>query len=737
MNRRVLNLISTLFVITYLLIWVLPGSADSGLVKVTSPQPSVAMELFGHPDSGTTAITPIMASTEIYFPHFADSSSWWTGIAVANPGQVPANVIMRAYNDSGGQIGQDFERTIPSQSQMEPAVIHTLFSLTGTETGWIKLTSSQPVVALEIFGHTNSGGIAGFSPAPAATEICIPHFAEDQDWWTGIAVANPGAVNTTVSIAAFSDAGDPIGDIYEVPIAAGCRMTPQIIRNLISLGEHTSGWLKITAPQPVAAMEIFGQFTTSMIAGLSAGVTDTKLYYPYFQEGSGNWTGIAIANPGATEVRVTLKALNNAGDKVGEINDYVVPASGRMTPQTITGLFGNLDNQTGCLEVTASHPVAGLGVMGGNGWLAGYTAVKKQTGTLAFPHFADSDGWWTKLTLVNTSDDTATLSMAAYGITGAPVGVEKSVDLGPFAAVVENLPVSGPLYTINEVETKIRNTLTEDLGFDAIVLALDKGYSITQIVVAAMGNRLSVDGSIIDINNNPLVPKYTPSNLIETEIEMSSQTHVELADTRGEGLSMVKLGDFKDEFSVQGFDPIIILQLALRGYSLEQIFTGLFLNRIIYIARDEIGLLILNSDDDKILTPAKYEDRNAGGIVEPLPEDDPVDSFDITTDTWSIVNNHPFAGDIPWYTLRFLETDATVQVFEKDTASGSYYEINGAKVFFSFFLTIASNGGTIQEEQYDGTFIDADTMQGTWRKRWPYEEYDEWVTGNWTGIRNN
>ncbi len=442
MNRYVSNLISTLLIVIYLLVWVLLCSANSGLVKVESTKPTAAIELFGHPDSGTTAITPVAAATEICFPHFADGPSWWTGIAVANPGKTPALVTMRAYNDSGEQIGYDFTQIIPSQSQMAPAVVQTLFSLAGAETGWIKLTSTQPVVALEIFGHTDSGGIAGFSPAAVSTEIYIPHFAEDKDWWTGISVANPGNLASQVSITAFSDTGQQIGDTHQELIGAGCRMTPQIVRNLVSLGGYTSGWLKITASQPVVAMEIFGQVSTSMIAGLSAGEMGTKLYYPYFKEGSGSWTGIAIANPGSTEARVTLEALNNDGDTVGVVNDQRIPASGRMTPQTITGLFGSLGNQTGCLEITSDQPIIGLGLLGGDGWLAGYTAVEEQSGTLAFPHFADSSGWWTKLALVNSSDDTATLSMAAYGVAGTLVGEEKNVDLGPFAAVVENLPFS-------------------------------------------------------------------------------------------------------------------------------------------------------------------------------------------------------------------------------------------------------------------------------------------------------
>ncbi|MEA3347949.1 MAG: hypothetical protein U9Q39_02675 [Pseudomonadota bacterium] len=498
MNRHVLNLLSTLSVVIYLFMWVLPSGAESGLVKATSTKSATALELFGHPVSGTAAITPVTATTEICFSHFAEGSSWWTGIAVANPGQIPAFVTMVAYNDSGEQIGQDFNRIISPQSQMEPAIISAIFTLGEAETGWIKLTSTQPVVALEIFGHAGSGGIAGFSPAPAATETCIPHFAEDTDWWTGIAVANPGTVTAQVSIAAFSDAGNKIGDTYEVSIAAGCRMTPQIVRNMTSLGEHTSGWLKITATQPVAAMEIFGQFSTSMLAGLSAGKTGTKLYYPYFQEGSGKWTGIAIANPGATEARVTLKALNSDGGTVGEINNRIVPAAGRMTPQTITGLFGSLDNETGYLEVTANHPIAGLGVMGGNGWLAGYTAVEEQTGTLSFPHFADSNGWWTKLMLVNTADDNATLSMAAYGVTGTLVGEEKNVDLDPFAAVVENLPFSNsdvdPVAEVTKTIGILGGTLTatNSLG-DVISLEIPIGalQEETEITLRSLSDPLT------------------------------------------------------------------------------------------------------------------------------------------------------------------------------------------------------------------------------------------------------
>lgn len=496
MKRCVLDLIWALLVVVSPLLWLSPSAAESGLLTVASTQTTAAMELFGHPDAGTAAITPVAAATEICFPHFADGSSWWTGIAVANPGSTTAVVTLRAYNDEGEQIGRDSNQIVASQSQMAPAVIHNLFALGAIETGWIKLTSTQPVVALEIFGHGGSGGIAGFAPAAAATEVCIPHFAEDSNWWTGIAVANPGAAANQISITAFSDAGQQIGTPYREMIDAGCRMAPQTVRNLISLGQNSSGWLKITAAYPVAVMEIFGHTSSSMIAGLSAGETGNKLYYPYFQEGTSKWTGVAIANPNASSARVDVKAFSSAGNLLGEVNGQPVPAYGRMSPQTITGLFGSLNCQTGTLEISADQPVVGLGLLGDNGSLAGYTPVQGLSAEVSFPHFADSDGWWSKLALMNIADSAASLSMAAYGVDGAVVGAEKIISLAAFAAGLEVLPFSDSA-TAKEVTRTVGVSggvlsLTSSAG-DTISLEIPLGalFEETEITLSSLASPLN------------------------------------------------------------------------------------------------------------------------------------------------------------------------------------------------------------------------------------------------------
>ena len=109
-------------------------------------------------------------------------------------------------------------------------------------------------------------------------------------------------------------------------------------------------------------------------------------------------------------------------------------------------------------------------------------------------------------------------------------------------------------------------------------------------------------------------------------------------------------------------------------------------------------------------------------------------SSDITTGSWSIVNNHKL-GDFDWYTFKFWGSAiaGSVQVIENNTTYDSYYSVSGSQVSLGFTLVNAS--GSLTMEEYVGSFKDADTIQGTWRKKGPEDK--EWVEGYWTGTRNN
>jgi len=215
------------------------AAAHSGWIKLTSTQPVTGLEIFGN----STGIAGLMAVSspgmDLSFSHFASSQNWGTGIAIANPDDTQANVTLRAYNQAGNQMGVPEIFEIPAGGQATPKCVRNMFGgITGS--GWIRLTASNPVVAIAIV-RGSTGSIAGLtatgpevSSAPA-TELYFPHFASSQDWWTGIAIANPSSSTADVTLIAYDTKGDQIGTTAQFSISAGGQAPPQIVAQLFNL----------------------------------------------------------------------------------------------------------------------------------------------------------------------------------------------------------------------------------------------------------------------------------------------------------------------------------------------------------------------------------------------------------------------------------------------------------------------------------------------------------------------
>ena len=69
-------------------------------------------------------------------------------------------------------------------------------------------------------------------------------------------------------------------------------------------------------------------------------------------------------------------------------------------------------------------------------------------------------------------------------------------------------------YDIEDVVDTITSSFSGDKGFDAIMLAWDKGYSLRQIVDAAMSGRLQENGAIKDSSGGTEAPVNPPTGII-------------------------------------------------------------------------------------------------------------------------------------------------------------------------------------------------------------------------------
>jgi hypothetical protein len=134
-------------------------SGTVGWIRVESDQPLVGLEILGSVTSGGVAglVAPNYVRHNLAFSHFDTTADWWTGIALVNPNGTSATVTLNAYNQSGAGIGNS-TIILPANGQNFFQVKDQL-GVSGT--GWINVSSDQPLAGLELFGNVATGQITG------------------------------------------------------------------------------------------------------------------------------------------------------------------------------------------------------------------------------------------------------------------------------------------------------------------------------------------------------------------------------------------------------------------------------------------------------------------------------------------------------------------------------------------------------------------------------------------------
>jgi hypothetical protein len=239
------------------------GVSGTGWIGVESDQPIVGLELFGNVTTGQITGVPASTypSTVLYFSHFDTTAEWWTGIALANPNGTSASVALTAYNQSGAEIGSSII-TLPANGQKGFMVKDQMGV---SSTGWIYVSSDQPIVGLEILGSITSGGLAGLvAPNNVRHNLAFSHFDTTADWWTNMALANPNGASASVTLTAYDESGAGIGTSTITLPANGQKFFH--VKDQLSVSGK--GWINVNSDQPLVGLEIFGNVATGQITGV-------------------------------------------------------------------------------------------------------------------------------------------------------------------------------------------------------------------------------------------------------------------------------------------------------------------------------------------------------------------------------------------------------------------------------------------------------------------------------------
>jgi hypothetical protein len=187
-----------------------------------------------------------------------------------------------------------------------------------------------------------------------------------------------------------------------------------------------------------------------------------------------------------------------------------------------------------------------------------------------------------------------------------------SVEKKPIAAIPLLLLEDSPRqYELDEVVETITNALGEDGGFNAVALALDKGYSVRQIVEASMTDRLTITGEIKTLSGKAEKPEHPPAGVIIPTSNASTQTSnpvytkaddegilpVELTtlSSKSEQLA-VKLGKISKIF--------IFLQLADQNYKPRELVEGILFDLPDYMSWTRKLVTLIDEEGNR--TPPEY-----------------------------------------------------------------------------------------------------------------------------------
>ncbi len=222
------------------------------------------------------------AAQTLYFPHVdVESGYWWTGIAIENISTENCQLTLTPYNSDGIALEPVI---IPLDANSKVVnVVQGFWTGQGLEypadTAWIKAEASDNgrLIGFELFGTLEEKGnrlLAGVKGIrQPATGLIFPHVSADPDFWTGIAILNPGSVPATFTINALDNAGNVLQTENSLEPLQPDRKLVFLAKDIFSGGiPADTTQIRIFSDQPILGFELWGNLVPEQdyISGISA-----------------------------------------------------------------------------------------------------------------------------------------------------------------------------------------------------------------------------------------------------------------------------------------------------------------------------------------------------------------------------------------------------------------------------------------------------------------------------------
>ena len=305
------------------------------------------------------------------------------------------------------------------------------------------------------------------APPPTGGQIYyFPHLAVGQKWQTTITYINYSAEEVSCRTDFLSDQGTPLmvsfADKGTVPSRTDVLLPGGSVHqetNVELNAPFAPGWARATCSGPVKASLLFRLHNSEGVpiaeGGVNAAAVPATRFVTFAEQGEGKQgTGVAYANPSATEAVVTFTARDADGQMLASVDKNLSPNG--HAAQNMAPLFA-LSSFTGSLEVTSTAPIVSLSI---NAEAAPVfsslppgelDAAAQGSTTYYFPHLAVGQKWQTTITYINYSAEEVSCRTDFISDHGRPLMVSFTA-LGTVVSRTDVLLPGGSVHQETNVE---------------------------------------------------------------------------------------------------------------------------------------------------------------------------------------------------------------------------------------------------------------------------------------------
>jgi len=403
-------------------------SVQEGAVQVTNLDTGIVSQV-GAGNSLTVTNTGYLdGDYNYYVPYYSNNNGNWTGLGLANNDSATSALTrITVYDQNGTQLSSTRKLIAAGGQESLPV------SSEQNSSGWLLVNSHQPLSGLAFIGLNSAQALMADIPfvKNMTDNMVIPHVAQDTVWDTSILLCNPHAFKSEVYFELVDQSGFSQGfESLELPAMGSREFT---LASAFANASRKNGKVLITSSAAIAAFALYSNLKSggSYYAGINAVTEELDIsytsstysyYLPYFSSSSGDWTGLALANPdmfGPVSTRITV--FNEAGT-VQSGSTVSVPIWGQfalpLTPPNIN---------RGWIQVDADGPLSGLAFIGTNSvsaLMADIPFVENLSRKLVVPHVAQDAVWDTALLLCNPAVQAASVrivNITQFGEVGCSV----------------------------------------------------------------------------------------------------------------------------------------------------------------------------------------------------------------------------------------------------------------------------------------------------------------------------